>query len=58
MVVPFGTRRARERAAGTDLPAWLAELAPGARWSIRAIATGLEDVFIAAAPRQADRDSH
>ncbi len=47
MVVPFGAALHVSAAAGNDLPAWSAERAPGARWSLVPIATGLEDVFIA-----------
>ena len=48
MVVPFGNsvHVSRAGAGGADLSAWLAERAPGAAWQVRAIATGLEDVFI------------
>ena len=49
MVVAFGTTlhvSAEKAAAGTDLPAWLAERAPRASWTVAPIATGLEDVFI------------
>ncbi len=49
MVVPFGNSVHVSRAGAgvaTDLPVWLAERAPGATWQVRAIATGLEDVFI------------
>jgi ABC-2 type transport system ATP-binding protein len=46
MVVAFGTTLHVSAPIGTDLPAWLAERAPGLPWTITAIATGLEDVFI------------
>ena len=46
MVVPFGSAVHVSAAQGEDLPAWLAERAPGAAWQVRSIATGLEDVFI------------
>lgn len=46
MVVPFGAVVHVSAARGADLPAWLAEHAPQARWSVAPIATGLEDVFI------------
>jgi ABC-2 type transport system ATP-binding protein len=46
MVVPFGSAVHVSGAAGSDLPAWLAERAPAARWQVTKIATGLEDVFI------------
>ena len=47
MVVPFGAALHVSASAGNDLPAWLATRAPAAGWSLRPIATGLEDVFIA-----------
>jgi ABC-2 type transport system ATP-binding protein len=47
MVVPFGTVVHVSASRGDDLPAWLAERAPGAPWHLVSIATGLEDVFIA-----------
>ena len=46
MVVAFGTTLHVSAEAGADLPAWLAEQAPGAPWAVAPIATGLEDVFI------------
>jgi len=46
MVVPFGNAVHVSAAAGNDLPGWLATKAPDAPWTLRAIATGLEDVFI------------
>ena len=49
MVVAFGTTlhvSAEKASAGADLPAWLAERAPQASWTVAPIATGLEDVFI------------
>jgi len=46
MVVPFGSTVHVSGAAGSDLPAWLAEHAPQAAWTVQPIATGLEDVFI------------
>ncbi len=47
MVVPFGTAVHVSAKRGQDLPAWLAERAPGSPWQATAMATGLEDVFIA-----------
>ena len=47
MVVAFGTTlHVSAVRGGADLPAWLAAQAPGARWTVSAIDTGLEDVFI------------
>ena len=46
MVVPFGNAVHVSAAAGNDLPGWLAARAADAPWTLRAIATGLEDVFI------------
>jgi ABC-2 type transport system ATP-binding protein len=46
-VVPFGNAVHVSAAVGHDLPAWLAQHAPGAPWQATPIATGLEDVFIA-----------
>jgi len=54
LVVPFGTALHVSAPAGSDLPSRVAELAPGARWSMRAIATGLEDVFIALTQEASD----
>jgi ABC-2 type transport system ATP-binding protein len=45
-VVPFGSTVHVSAPRGADLPAWLAEHAPGAAWSSQRIDTGLEDVFI------------
>jgi ABC-2 type transport system ATP-binding protein len=39
---------------GADLPAWLAEHAPGAPWTVVPIATGLEDVFISLTQHASD----
>ena len=47
MVVPFGSAVHVSAPQGEDLPAWLAEHAPGHAWRVTPIATGLEDVFIA-----------
>ena len=46
MVVAFGRAVHVSAPAGSDLPAWLAERAAGAPWTVTRIATGLEDVFI------------
>jgi ABC-2 type transport system ATP-binding protein len=47
MVVAFGTTlHVSAERGGVDLPAWLAAQAPGAPWTVSAIDTGLEDVFI------------
>jgi ABC-2 type transport system ATP-binding protein len=54
MVVPFGSAVHVSGAAGSDLPAWLAEHAPDARWQVTSIATGLEDVFISLTREAAD----
>jgi ABC-2 type transport system ATP-binding protein len=47
MVVPFGSAVHVSAAQAEDLPAWLAQQAPDHAWRVTAIATGLEDVFIA-----------
>jgi ABC-2 type transport system ATP-binding protein len=54
MVVPFGSAVHVSGAAGSDLPAWLAEHAPQAPWQVTKIATGLEDVFISLTREAAD----
>jgi ABC-2 type transport system ATP-binding protein len=54
MAAPFGSTVHVSAAAGADLPAWLAQRAPDAAWSVRPIATGLEDVFIALTARATD----
>ena len=50
MVVAFGTTlhvsAQTGEDSGADMPAWLAQQAPGAPWSVAPIATSLEDVFI------------
>jgi ABC-2 type transport system ATP-binding protein len=46
MVVPFGNTVHVSAPAGSDLPAWLATHAPQASWTVRPLATSLEDVFI------------
>lgn len=54
MVVPFGNTVHVSAAAGSDLPAWLAQRAPEAPWQVQPIATGLEDVFISLTQHAAD----
>jgi ABC-2 type transport system ATP-binding protein len=55
MVVAFGTTlHVSAERGGTDLPNWLAAQAPGAPWSVTAIETGLEDVFISLTQHAAD----
>ena len=54
MVVPFGSVVHVSAAAGEDLVGWLADRAPGARWIVQPIATGLEDVFISLTQHAAD----
>jgi ABC-2 type transport system ATP-binding protein len=46
MVVAFGNTLHVSAPTGADLPAWLAQHASAADWSVTPIATGLEDVFI------------
>jgi ABC-2 type transport system ATP-binding protein len=46
MVVPFGSSVHVSAARGSNLPAWLAEHAPQAPWTVKPLATSLEDVFI------------
>jgi len=57
MVVAFGNSlhvSAENRGRGPDLPAWLAEHAGDAAWTVTPIATGLEDVFISLTQHAAD----
>ncbi|MCD0416521.1 ABC transporter ATP-binding protein [Rubrivivax sp. JA1024] len=46
MAVPFGSAVHVSARAGEDFAAWLDSAAPGHRWTVEPIATGLEDVFI------------
>jgi len=46
MAVPFGSAVHVSARAGEDFAAWLDGAAPGHRWTVEPIATGLEDVFI------------
>lgn len=46
MAVPFGSAVHVSARADEDFAAWLATAAPGHRWTVEPIATGLEDVFI------------
>lgn len=46
MAVPFGAEVHVSSVGGQDFGAWLDQAEPGHPWQARAIATGLEDVFI------------
>ncbi|MBL8327929.1 MAG: ABC transporter ATP-binding protein [Rubrivivax sp.] len=47
MVAPFGNALHVSARGDLQLPPWLAERQPAADWELRAVPTGLEDVFIA-----------